>query len=169
MDPFSYLANFTQTALSAVGDILNFNSQTNQPAQPIQRGGSTRRNTPRSPHSTILRPQKPQASADEEESSKSAKNQNYGSLRAERSLKEEGARTRADKSYLGLNLDAPPPDTVIELYRQSHIVPSGRVFEERTIEQQRVSEAVVNSELKKIAEKQGSEFPDRVYKGPGRY
>ena len=89
MDPFSDLADFAHTALSTVGNILNFNS-TNQPAQPLQRG----RNTPRPPqeekHSTILRPQKPKASADEEESS--------ASTRSDIPPSSEGAKTRGGRS-----------------------------------------------------------------------
>ena len=209
MDPFfKELQAISDTALSTIGGILNFNST-------LQREESTRRNTPRPPqeekHSTILRPQKPKASADEEESSastrseippssegakttrkkggsydaepaltnrsggsssKSAKNQNYGSLRAERSLKEEEARTRADKSYLELNLDAPPPNTVIKLYPKSLVVPSGQAKTEKDNEERRINIEKTNAQLEKAAKKLGSEPPDKVYvgpKGPGRY
>lgn len=99
MDPFSDLAKFAQTALSTVGDILNFNS-TNQPAQPLQREESTRRNTPRPPQEDEHSEKSagPAEPLSPESLSNTFRTKSSASTRSEIPPSSEGAKTRGGRS-----------------------------------------------------------------------
>ena len=92
----------------------------------------------------------------------------YGNSRIRNMNEEYEKEVKSTNLYLELNLNVPPPNTVIKPYRKSHIVPSGQVYEERIIEEQRVSKEKTNAQLARDAKKQGLQSPDKVYEHPGR-